>query len=70
MGRRWRILEAAVEQKILFPSTEEMERYINSLKEKGEPYEIIGKERGKDGPIVIMRKAYNNNRFFGVNQNK
>ena len=50
MGNPWRILKAAVEQEILFPSENCYKDYLTKLDQKNEPYEI---------------KRYNNNLFFG-----
>lgn len=60
MGYNWQILRAAVEQEILFPSRKVYEDYINSMKRKGMPHEVIGEHERLDGSIVVlMRKRYN-----------
>ena len=66
MGNTWRILKAAVEQEILFPSEKCYKDYLAKLNQKNEPYEIIGATINLNGSVVaVMRKRYNNNLFFG-----
>ncbi len=65
MSRSWRILRAAVEQEILFPSKEVFEGYIKKLTDRGEPFEVIGRGQNPDGTYTaLMRKAYNYNAFL------
>ena len=60
MAYNWRILRAAVEQEILFPSMYSYKEYIDSMKRKGMPYEVIGEHERLDGSVVVlMRKRYN-----------
>ena len=60
MAWSWKILRAAVEQEILFPSADIFDKYINGLQRKNEPFEISSKVENDDGSLtVIMRKRYN-----------
>ena len=60
MAYRWKILRAAVEQEILFPSRAEFERYIKTLQDKGQFYEISSVVERESGEVeAIMRKQYN-----------
>ena len=62
MAYSWQILRAAVEQEILFPSRKAYEAYIDGLKRKVMPFEVIGEHERLDGSlIVLMRKRYNPN---------
>ena len=60
MGRSWRIMRAAVEQEILFPSKEVYDFYIAGLERKQEPFEVLSVVENEDGTLVVlMRKRYN-----------
>lgn len=60
MGYKWQILRAAVEQEILFPNRKVYEAYIDELKRKRMPHEVLGKHERLDGSVVVlMRKRYN-----------
>lgn len=60
MGWSWRILRAAVEQEILFPTVDIFNTYIKGLQKRNEPFEITSKIENEDGSLtVIMRKRYN-----------
>lgn len=66
MGYGWKILKAAVEQVILFPSEWSFRAYFTELVQKGAPYEIVRKSVNNDGTItVVVRKQYNQNEFLG-----
>lgn len=65
MAWSWKILRAAVEQEILFPSKESLESYIDLLKQRDEPFEINNVQENGDGTLtVVMRKRYNRNNPF------
>ena len=65
MAYSWRILRSAVEQEILFPSEAVYEDYLLKLCQKDEPFEIVSEMAKADGSyIVVMRKRYNNNPFY------
>ena len=66
MAYSWQILRAAVEQEILFPSRKAYEAYIDGLKRKGMPYEIVddSKKMADGAMVVIMRKRYNPQNAF------
>ena len=65
MSNVWKIMRAAVEQEILFPSRKAYEAYIDGLERKGMPYEVIGELERLDGTIVVlMRKRYNPQNAF------
>ena len=65
MAYRWKILRAAVEQEILFPSTLDFENYVDGMGRKGEPCEVFQKKENADGTVTaILRKRYNNNEFL------
>ena len=65
MAYRWKILRAAVEQEILFPSAWDFEIYVEGLGRKGEPCEVFQKRENADGTVTaILRKRYNNNEFL------
>lgn len=60
MANVWKILRAAVEQEILFPSRKAYEAYIDGLQRKGMPFEVIGAEYSDNGTMVVLiRKRYN-----------
>lgn len=60
MAWSWRILRAAVEQEILFPSRRVFDEYTNRLSRKGEPFEVLSEKENADGSLVVlMRKRYN-----------
>ena len=60
MGYNWSILEAAVEQYILFPSEECYRQHISSLAAKGKAYEVDWKRSHEDGSVTaVIRKQYN-----------
>ncbi len=66
MGYGWKILKAAVEQVILFPSVLSFKAYADGLCRKGETYEIVSKTENEDGSLtVVIRKRYNQNEFLG-----
>ena len=63
--RNWRILRAAVEQEILFPSRAVFDSYIKDLEKKEEPFEVLTANDNTDGSVtVLMRKRYNPNNVF------
>lgn len=65
MAWSWRILRAAVEQEILFPSKSVFNAYIEGLQKKNEPFEITNQTENADGTLtVIMRKRYNPHNQF------
>ena len=65
MAYRWKILRAAVEQEILFPSAWDYDVYVEGLERKGEPCEIIQKNENADGTVTaILRKFYNKNDYL------
>ena len=65
MAYRWKILRAAVEQEILFPSAGDFEVYVEGLERKGEPCEVIQKCENADGTVTaILRKFYNKNNYL------
>lgn len=70
MAWSWRILRAAVEQEILFPSRVVFDTYIKGLQQKNEPFEVLSASENADGTMtVIMRKRYNpQNSFLWKNQ--
>ena len=68
MGYNWKILRAAVEQEILFPSRKAFIDYCDALWDKGLPYQVMGEVNNEDGTVTaIMRKRYNpQNEFFAI----
>ena len=65
MAWSWRILRAAVEQEILFPSRDVFDGYIKSLEKKEEPFEVLTVTDNADGSVtVLMRKRYNPHNAF------
>lgn len=65
MAWSWKILKAAVEQVILFPSKQCFDDYVAKLREKGEPCEVISYTFNNDGTFsAVMRKRYNQNAFL------
>lgn len=65
MGYTWTIQKAAVEQEILFPSTQNYNEYKKKLERKDEPYQVMSESLQTDGSIIVtMRKRYNNNAFL------
>ena len=70
MAWSWKIIRAAVEQEILFPSQSCFDSYIEGLKKKQEPFEVLDTTENVDGSMtVVMRKRYNpGNAFFGKEQ--
>lgn len=66
MAYNWKILKAAVEQVVLFPSEWSFRAYFTELAKKGAPYEIVSKATNDDGTMtVVVRKQYNQNEFLG-----
>ena len=60
MAWSWKILKAAVEQEILFPSRAVFDIYIKGLEKKKEPFEVLSVLENTDNTLtVIMRKRYN-----------
>ena len=60
MAHSWKILRAAVEQEILFPSRSVYDSYIAEKVDKGEPFEVLSVDENEDGTLtVLMRKRYN-----------
>ncbi len=60
MGRQWRIMRAAVEQEILFPSRKVYEAYLLELDQKEVTYEVVRETvTSHDAIVVLMRKSYN-----------
>lgn len=60
MAWSWKILRAAVEQEILFPNKNVFDTYIEGLRKKKEPFEVLNVIEDGDGTLtVIMRKRYN-----------
>ncbi len=65
MAYSWKILKAAVEQEILFPSESCFGRYVHDLTVKGEYFEVTSVNHNEDGTITaVFRKRYNNNAFL------
>lgn len=66
MGYGWKILKAAVEQVILFPSKLAFQAYFADLAQKcAGKYEIVSKAENDDGTVtVVVRKPYNQNEFL------
>lgn len=66
MGYGWKILKAAVEQVILFPSKLAFQAYFSGLAQKhAGVYEIVKKTYNDDGTVtVVVRKPYNQNEFL------
>ena len=65
MSYNWKILRAAVEQEIQFPSRKAYEDYIAGLVRTGMPHEVLGEHERLDGTmIVLMRKRYNPQNAF------
>lgn len=70
MAYNWKIVKAAVEQIILFPSEQVFETYCCKLTCKQEPFEIKGKKINPDGTVTaIFRKRYNQNDFLSLSDN-
>lgn len=66
MAYSWKIIKAAVEQVIQFPSEASLRDYVAKLCDRKHTYEIVSKEKNEDGTLtVVMRKQYNNNEFLG-----
>lgn len=66
MAYSWKIIKAAIEQVVLFPSKLTLNAYFSELARKGEPYEIVRKTCNDDGTVtVVVRKRYNQNEFLG-----
>lgn len=66
MAYSWKIIKAAVEQVIQFPSEASLRDYVTKLCDRKHTYEIVSKEQNEDGTLtVVMRKQYNNNEFLG-----
>lgn len=65
MSNVWKIMRAAVEQEILFPSRKAYNDYIDGLERKGMPFEVIAAEYSDNGTVlVLMRKRYNPQNAF------
>lgn len=66
MGYGWKIVKAAVEQVVLFPSKLAFQVYFSALAQKyGGTYEIVNKTENDDGTVtVVVRKPYNQNEFL------
>lgn len=65
MAWSWKILRAAVEQEILFPSRGVFNTYIEGLEKKQEPFEVLTTADNEDGSVtVVMRKRYNPHNAF------
>lgn len=65
MAWSWKIVRAAVEQEILFPSRSVFETYIAGLEAKREPFEVLTATDNSDGTVtVVMRKRYNPHNAF------
>ena len=66
MGYGWKILKAAVEQVVLFPSQLAFQAYCSGLAQKcGGTYEIVSKTENDNGTVtVVLRKPYNQNEFL------
>ena len=65
MAYSWKIMRAAVEQEIQFPSRKAYTDYTESLWHKGLPYEVLEEVDNPDGTVtVIMRKRYNPQNAF------
>lgn len=66
MAYSWKIIKAAVEQVIQFPSEQSLRDYVTRLCNRHDTYEIVSKKQNEDGTLtVVMRKQYNNNEFLG-----
>lgn len=66
MAYSWKIIKAAVEQVIQFPSEASLRDYVTKLCSRKQSYEIVSKTQNEDGTMtVVMRKQYNNNEFLG-----
>ena len=66
MAYSWKIIKAAVEQVIQFPSEASLKDYVTKLCSRKQCYEIVSKTQNEDGTMtVVMRKQYNNNEFLG-----
>lgn len=67
MAYNWKIIKAAVEQVVLFPSKLAFQAYFTELaKRSGGRYELISKTENDDGTVtVVVRKPYNQNEFLG-----
>lgn len=58
-------MKAAVEQVILFPSKQCFDDYVEKLRKKGEPCEVVSYTIHNDGTFgAVMRKRYNGNAFL------
>lgn len=67
MAYRWKIVRAAVEQEISFPSADVMAAYLDRVEDRGECCQILKQETLSDGSIIaVVRKNYNHNEFFSV----
>ncbi|MEE1504107.1 MAG: hypothetical protein UGF89_07690 [Acutalibacteraceae bacterium] len=68
MNKSWKILKAAVEQEILFPNQEALNKYLTHLGNKGLAHELVTEHQNADGTIsVVLRKRYNpGNEYFSV----
>ncbi len=65
MAYSWKILKAAVEQEILFPSKACYDAYIHTLTLKSEPFEVSSVSNNADDTVTaVIRKRYNNNLFL------
>lgn len=67
MGYSWSILEAAVEQYIMFPTEQAYRQHISSLAASGKTYEVIWKHSHECGTVTaVIRKQYNQCEFLSV----
>ena len=65
MSNVWKIMRAAVEQEILFPSRKAYNDYIDGLERKGMPFEVLSANVSQHGTmLVIIRKRYNPQNAF------
>lgn len=67
MGYKWSILEAAVEQYIMFPSEEAYRQHVSGLAARGRAYEVVWKTSHEDGTVTaVIRKQYNHTEFLSI----
>lgn len=65
MAYNWKILKAAVEQEILFPSKESFDACLQRLIQRNEPFQVLNAVQNEDGTVtVLMRKRYNPQNAF------
>lgn len=69
MAYKWKIIKAAVEQLVAFPSETDLNNYIKKLDNNKYAYEIVHKTQQEDGALtVLIRKQYNYNEFLCNNE--